>query len=128
LRFAFPLCCREDFGNLRWIDRRDHVAVYDSEFPASGLVCDGGYFSLDKFTAVEFDEDAGAYAVIHIVGILARTFGGPLPSITLIVLSRRALVLVRPVSRRSAEDLLVGKLQGTLDPVGSVVSVEHRWE
>lgn len=65
MRFAFPLCCREDFGNLRWIDRRGHVAIDDLELPASGLVCDGGYFSLDNFAVVEFYPNAGAYAVIH---------------------------------------------------------------
>jgi hypothetical protein len=61
----------QNFGNLRWIDRRGHVAIDDLKFSAGGLVCDGGYFSLDNLAAVEADPDAGAYAVIHIVSILA---------------------------------------------------------
>ena len=55
----------QDCGNLRWIDRRDHVAVDDLQFPASGLVRDCGYLSLDNFAAIEADSDAGAYAVVH---------------------------------------------------------------
>jgi len=60
LGFASALCCREDFGNLCWIDRCRHVAIGDLQFSASGLVRDGGYFSLDDFAAVEADPDAGA--------------------------------------------------------------------
>ena len=63
------LRCREDFGNLRWIDRRGHVAVDDLKFSPSGLVCDGRYLSLDNFAAVEADPDAGAYAVIHTINV-----------------------------------------------------------
>jgi hypothetical protein len=36
-----------DFGNLRGIDRRGHVAIDDLQFSASGLVCDCRNFSLD---------------------------------------------------------------------------------
>jgi hypothetical protein len=45
-------------GNLCWIDRRSQVAIDDLEFPASGLVCDGRYLSLDNFATVEADTDA----------------------------------------------------------------------
>ena len=55
----------QNFGNLPWIDRRDHVAVDDLQFPASGLVRDCGYLSLDNFAAVKADPDAGAYVVVH---------------------------------------------------------------
>ena len=65
------LCCRQNVGNLRWINRRDHVAVNDLQFSTSGPVRDCCYLSLDNFAAVEADPDAGAYAVIHIVIILA---------------------------------------------------------
>jgi len=60
---------REDFGNLRGIDRRGNVAVEDLQFSASGLVRDCRYLSLDNLSAVEANPDAGAYAVIHIVSI-----------------------------------------------------------
>jgi hypothetical protein len=39
---------REDFGNLRGIDRRGHVAIDDLQVSPVGLVCDCGYLSLDK--------------------------------------------------------------------------------
>jgi hypothetical protein len=41
------------------------------KFSSGGLVCDCGYLSLDNFAAIETDPDAGAYAVIHFVSILA---------------------------------------------------------
>jgi hypothetical protein len=50
-----------------WIDRRGHVVIDDLKFSPGGLVCDGGYFSLHNFAAMEADPDASAYAVIHIV-------------------------------------------------------------
>jgi hypothetical protein len=50
----------EDFGNLRWIDRRGHVTADDLNFSASGLVCDCCYLSLDNFAAIEADPDAEA--------------------------------------------------------------------
>jgi hypothetical protein len=50
----------QNFGNLRWIDRRGDIAIDDLEFSASGLVRDGRYLSLDHFAAVEADPDAGA--------------------------------------------------------------------
>jgi hypothetical protein len=61
----------QNFGNLRGINRRGHVAVDDLQFSTGGLVCDRGYFGLDNFAAVEADPDPRAYAVIHIVSILA---------------------------------------------------------
>jgi hypothetical protein len=64
------LRCQDDSGDLRWINRRRHVAVDDLQFSASGLVRDRGYFSLDNVSAVKAYPDAGAYAVIHIVSIL----------------------------------------------------------
>jgi hypothetical protein len=63
------LGCRQDFGNLRWIDRCGYIAVDDLQFSASGLVRDRRYLSLDNFAAVEAHPDAGAYAVIHILSI-----------------------------------------------------------
>ena len=71
LGLAFALRCRQDFGNLRWIDRRGHVAVDDLKFSPGGLVRDRCYRGLDNFAAVKADPDAGAYAVIHIAIILA---------------------------------------------------------
>ena len=68
---------REDFGNLRGIDRRGHVAIDDLKFPSGGLVCDRGYLSLDNFAAVEADPDSGACAVIHIVSVLALVDSDP---------------------------------------------------
>jgi hypothetical protein len=65
--FVSALRFREDFGNLRGIDRRGHVAIDDLHLAASRLVCDGRYLSFDNFAAVEADPDARAYAVIHIV-------------------------------------------------------------
>jgi hypothetical protein len=38
---------RKNLDNLRWIDRRSHVAIDDLQFSASGLVCDCRNFSLD---------------------------------------------------------------------------------
>jgi hypothetical protein len=61
----------QNFGNLRGINRRGHVAVDDLQFSTGGLVCDRGYFGLDNFAAVEADPDAGAYAVIHASSVLA---------------------------------------------------------
>ena len=71
LGFASALCCREDFGNLRWIDRRGHVAVDDLQFSAGGVVRNRCYLGFDNFAAVEADPDAGAYAVVHAASILA---------------------------------------------------------
>jgi hypothetical protein len=43
MNLDFPkLGCRQNFSNLRWIDRRGHVAIDDLKFPAGGLVRDGG--------------------------------------------------------------------------------------
>jgi hypothetical protein len=67
--FACALCCWEDFGNLRGINRRGYVAVDDLQFSASGLVRDRGYFSLDNFAAVEADPDAGAYRFLFALGL-----------------------------------------------------------
>jgi hypothetical protein len=51
---------REDFGNLRGIDRRGHVAIDDLQVSPVGLVCDCGCLSLDKLAAIKADPDAGA--------------------------------------------------------------------
>jgi hypothetical protein len=53
----------QNFGNLRWINRRRHVATDDLHLAASRLVCDRRDFSFDNFAAVEADPDAGAYAL-----------------------------------------------------------------
>jgi hypothetical protein len=63
---------REDCDNLRGINRSGHVAIDDLKFSSGGLVCDGGYLSLDKFAAVEAHPDAGTYAVIHILKYTPR--------------------------------------------------------
>ena len=55
-------------------DRSGYVAVDNFQFSPGGLVRDGRYLSFYKFAAVEADPDAGAYAVIHIVSILALWF------------------------------------------------------
>jgi hypothetical protein len=68
---CLALCCRQNFGNLRWINRRGNVAVDDLQFSASGLVRDYRYLSLNDFAAVKADPDAGAYAVIHFLSILS---------------------------------------------------------
>jgi hypothetical protein len=60
----------QNFGNLRRINRRRHVAVDDLHLPPCGLVCDRRYFSLNNFAAVKADSDAGAYAVVHVLSIL----------------------------------------------------------
>jgi hypothetical protein len=44
-----------------------HTRAFE-EYPnlaPGGLVCDCRYFGLDNLAAVEFDPDAGAYAVVH---------------------------------------------------------------
>ena len=50
---------------------------HDLQFSVRGLVCDGGYPCLDNFAAIEADPDAGAYAVIHIVSVLALVDSDP---------------------------------------------------
>jgi len=60
------LCGRQNFGNLRGINRRLHAAIDDLQLAASRLICDRRYLSLYNFAAVEADPDAGAYDVVHI--------------------------------------------------------------
>jgi hypothetical protein len=46
-------------------------------YSPSGLIRDCRYLSLDNFTAVKADPDAGAYAVVHIVSVLALVDSDP---------------------------------------------------
>lgn len=74
-------CVRQNFGNLRRINRRRDAAIDDLQFSASGVVRNRCYLGLDNFAAVEADPDAGAYAIIHSVSILAPlSIDGTLPA------------------------------------------------
>ena len=94
----------QDFGNLRRINRRGHVAVDDLQFSASGLVRDCRYLSLDNFAAVKTDPDAGAYAVIHIVKYTRYPILSREAEMTLTLIAARLRHLASSIETLPAED------------------------
>ncbi len=63
--FVSPLRSRQNFGNLRRVNRRRHVAIDDLHLPPCGLVRDRRDLCLNNLATIEADSDAGPYAVIH---------------------------------------------------------------